>query len=189
MNVLMINGSPRKNGNTAKLLQQIAESIDPTYTIEVINTIDLSFKPCTGCSRCRPDRECVMNEDDARIVGRKIMAADIFIVGSPNYLGNMTGTLKNLFDRSVTVFETRLPGRLAKPRQKGKKAVIVTTSGAPWPINLLPSQAAGTIRSIKTVLKKGGYCLVGTINYGGAPMKSELPAQIIKKAKRIGASF
>lgn len=187
MNILILNGSPKKSGNTAKVLQQITEAADQSHHIEIVHAYDLSVKPCLGCHRCRPDRECVLEQDDAHIFGRKIKNADILIIGSPTYWGNMSGALKNLLDRSVTVFEIMPEGRMSSPRHKGKKAVIVTTSGAPWPFNQLNSQAKGCIRSIKTILKKGGYQIKGTINFGGAKFNSELPPKVIKRAREIGS--
>jgi hypothetical protein len=101
----------------------------------------------------------------------------------------MTGPLKNLFDRSITVFEDFSKGIFAKPRQKGKRAIIVTTCGSPWPLKYLPSQSGGTIRAIKTVLHKGGYCIGGIINYGGVALRKEIPLKVLRKANRMGKSL
>ena len=186
MKVLFLNCSPRKNGNTAGILRQIEANIAKNHAVEWVDVNNLAIKPCTGCLRCRPDRECALPEDDAQRIGRIISQADVLIVGTPTYWGNMTGALKNLFDRSVTVFEYSQAGSFPKPRQKGKKAVIVTTSGAPWPYNQLSSQSRGTIRAIKTVLKNGGYRITGIINYGGATTPEKIPVPVLQRAQKIG---
>ncbi len=189
MNILMINSSPQKNGNTAKLLRQIQENITEQHLVEWIDISDLSIKSCTGCLRCRPDKECALPLDDAQIIGGKISNASVLIIGTPTYWGNMTGALKNLLDRNVTTFEDFSKGKLSKPRQKGKRAIIVITSAAPWPINLLPSQSSGAIRALKTVLKSGGYRITGIINYAGASVKKEIPSKVLKQAMRIGGAL
>ena len=184
MNILILNGSPRIEGNTAKILKNIAESIAKEHTINWIDVFKLSVKPCAGCFRCRPSKECALTEDDAQITGRKINEADVLIIGTPVYWGNMAGTLKNLFDRNVTIFEDFSGGRFPKPRQKGKKAIIVTASAAPWPFN-----GKGAVNSIKRVLQGGAYKIIGIINYGGTALHPEIPPKVLQKAKRIGRAL
>jgi multimeric flavodoxin WrbA len=189
MNILILNGSPRKNGNTVKILRQIEDGIAKEHSVVWIDVIDLTIKPCIGCLRCRPNQECVLAKDDAYIVRQKINEADMLVIGTPTYWGNMSGPLKNLFDRSVTLFEDFSKGRFAKPGQKGKRAIIVTACGAPWPFNQLSSQGRGTIRSIKTVLHSGGYRISGIINYGGTALRREIPGRVLQTAKKMGRAF
>jgi multimeric flavodoxin WrbA len=189
MNILILNSSPRKSGNTAKILRQIEANIAKEHCIEWIDISDLSVKPCMGCLGCRPNKECTLPLDDAQIVGRKILQADVVIIGTPTYWGNMTGTLKNLLDRNVTTFEDFSKGKFPIPRQKGKQGIIVTTSGAPWPMNQLPSQSRGTIRAVKIVLKNGGFQITGIINYGGTAFHKEIPSKVLQKATRIARTL
>lgn len=189
MNLLVINGSPRKNGNTAKLLRHLLSGVEGVHNVEWIDLIDLKVEPCHGCFGCRPDKACKLEEDDAHIIGRigrKINQADGLIVGTPTYWGNMSGTLKNLFDRNVTTFESFYAGSLPKPRQKGKKAVIITTSGAPWPINQLSSQSGGAVRALKTILHAGGYKVLGVLSHGGPLIEENKRSRAFNKAYRMG---
>ena len=105
MNILILNCSPRQQGYTTTILQHIREGIPQDNTIEWVDVNNLSIKPCMGCLQCRPDKECVLKEEDGHIVGRKIQAADALVIGCPTYWGNMTGPLKMLFDRLVPIFE------------------------------------------------------------------------------------
>lgn len=163
MSILIINGSPRKNGATAKILIAISDRISEDKKVELIHINDLNIKPCIGCMKCRPDKECVLPEDGAHLMRKKINEADALVVGTSTYWGNMSGQLKILFDRNVPLFEYIGKG-IPKPKQKGKKAVIVVTSAAPWPFNLLGSQSAGAVRAVKVVLRSAGYKIIGTIN-------------------------
>ena len=163
MKILILNGSPRINGITSQLLSAIAESLTGRHEIETVDIYNKIIAPCRGCEACRPDKRCILPDDDAHIIAHKIDKADMLIAGSPTYWGNMSAPMKTLFDRLVPVFEY-IDGYKIRPKQKGKKAVIVTASSAPWPVNMLPSQSTGTVRSLKTVLKAGGYRIYDIVN-------------------------
>jgi len=171
MKILVINASPRKKGNTAALLDRIVGSYPGQNEVKVRQLIDLHMAPCRGCLGCRPDRSCVLPRDDAHAVASELKDADLVIIGSPCYWGNIPGTLKTFFDRNVTTFESIGEGYI-KPALKGKRAVIAVTSGAPFPFNLLPTQSAGTVKAIKIALRAGGMKIERIINVAGAPRKS-----------------
>jgi NAD(P)H-dependent FMN reductase len=124
-------------------------------------------------------------------VAEKITASDVLIIGTPTYWGNMSAPLKALFDRIVTTFErieTEKIG-LPKPLLKGKRAVIVTASSSPWPLNILSSQARGAVKSVSVILKAGGCRIVGTILLGNTRRMDEIPGRVLGKARRIGAAL
>jgi multimeric flavodoxin WrbA len=189
MKILILNASPRKKGWSAQILKEIQNGISTEHPMEWVDISSLTIHPCIGCLQCRSTKECVIPNDDAHRVGAQIEAADVLIIGTPNYWGNMTGQLKNLFDRSVMVMEEfPNPGGFSKPRHRGKKAILVTSSGSPWPFNLLSSQGSGAIHSLKRILHGGGFRIVGIINYG-AGKASQLPSKIIKKARKLGRTL
>jgi FMN-dependent NADH-azoreductase len=78
---------------------------------------------------------------------------------------------------------------LPKPNLKGKKAIIVVASAAPYPFNLLPSQSRGTVRALKTVLRAGGYEIVKTINIPNANHFDKVKTKLLARAKKIGQSL
>jgi multimeric flavodoxin WrbA len=163
MKALILNGGPRKKGVTSQILNHMEDILSNFATVEHLSVYDMDIKPCIGCKKCRPDKTCVLKEDDAHRTVNKIDEAGLLIVGSPTYWGNMSGPLKTLFDRAVPTFEY-IDGFNIKPVQKGKKAIIVTASSAPFPFNQLGSQSRGTVKAIKTILKSGGYKIVKIIN-------------------------
>jgi multimeric flavodoxin WrbA len=136
--------------------------------------------------KCRPDKPCALPRDDAHAVAEKITAADVLVVGTPTYWGNMSAPLKALFDRNVTTFEHLGLTGLPRPLHRGKKALIVTASSAPWPYNLLPSQAAGAVRSVKAVLAGGGFNITGTVSLGGTRTMEHVPPRVLRRAESIG---
>ena len=167
MNVLILNASPRKKGITSTLLTELKSTINSTHHPEIIRIQELKIKPCTGCLKCRPDKTCILPQDDSHILAEKIKASDLLIIGTPVYWGNMPGTLKMFFDRNVPLFEyceAKAIKYIPKPQLKGKKAILIVSGGSPFPYNLLPSQSRGTIRSLKTVLKSGGIKIARVLN-------------------------
>ena len=167
MNVLIINASPRKKGITSTLLDEVKTLINPACQVDTVRIQDLEIRPCIGCLKCRPDKPCVLPKDDAQILAEKIKGADLLIIGSPVYWGNIPGTLKLFFDRNVPLFEyceAKAIKYIPRPRLKGKKAILIISGAAPFPYNLLPSQSRGTIRSLKTVLKAGGIKILSIVN-------------------------
>jgi NAD(P)H-dependent FMN reductase len=191
MKMLVLNASPKKKGKVAGLLSAVADGARGTHDIEWIDLYGLSIKPCLGCMKCRPDKPCALPRDGAHVVAEKIAAADVLVVGTPTYWANMSAPLKALFDRSVTTLEYIETGKMSLPRPllRGKRAVIVTASSAPWPLNLLPSQARGAVRSVSVVLKSAGMRIVGTIMLGNTRTMGAIPPRVLGKAGRIGAAL
>lgn len=189
MRILVLNGSPHKNGTVAKLLNGVVEGISDDHEVEWINVYELNIKPCIGCMKCRSDQECCLPEDDGHIVGGKIRDADGLIVGTPTHWGNMSAQLKLLFDRNVPVFMGEKPNGIPCPRQKGKPAVIAAACTTPWPFNFIAAESRGAIRSVNEILHYGGYRVMGKIVKAGTKAKPEIPEGLLRKAKMLGNRF
>ena len=167
MKILILNGSPRRKGVTSTLLTELAAGIDGKHDVEIVRIHDLNMRPCIGCLKCRPDKTCILPRDDAHSLAEAVKIADLVVIGSPVYWGNMPGPLKIFFDRNVPLFEyceADKPARsLPKPRLKGKAGILIVCVGSPFPFSLLPSQCGGTVRSLKTILKAGGIRIISVL--------------------------
>lgn len=104
MKVLAFNGSPRKKWNTATLLNQALEgAASKGAQTELIHLYDLNYKGCISCFACKTRTgqsygRCPI-QDDLAPVFRKVEAADAIILGSPIYLGRVTGEMASFLDR------------------------------------------------------------------------------------------
>lgn len=104
MNIIAINGSPRKNWNTAILLGKALEgAASKGATTELIHLYDLNFKGCISCFACKLKGgksygKCAV-QDDLTPVLAKAATADAIILGSPIYLGNVTGEMRSFLER------------------------------------------------------------------------------------------
>ena len=108
MKVYAINGSPRKNKNTAILLQKALDGVkeaakDKEVETEIINLYDLNYTGCKSCFACKRlggknYGKCAINDDIYEIL-EKISQADGLIFGSPIYFSNITGQLLAFLER------------------------------------------------------------------------------------------
>lgn len=186
MKVLVLNGSPRKSGTVASLLKAVTEPLSAEHDVEWVDVFKLNMKYCTACMVCRNKETCILPEDDAHIVGKKIQEADALVIGTPTHWGNMCAPLKLLFDRTVPVFMGESPSGMPVPRQKGKRAVIVTACTTPWPFNFILPESRGAIRTVGEVLHYGGYKTVGTMTKPGTKKSKEISASMTAKANLLG---
>ncbi len=107
MKVLAFMGSPRANGNTARLLRRIQELAPETDEVEIVSLFDYDIHGCTGCTHCQQDLEhftCVQHDDGNRLL-QKIREADVVLYGTPLYGHSYSGQLKIFLDRHTPLFK------------------------------------------------------------------------------------
>ncbi len=106
MKIIAINGSPRKNGNTGILLNKALEGAASNGAeTELINLYDLNYKGCKSCFACKLINgnsygKCAIN-DEMRPILEKIKSSDAIILGSPIYLGSITGEMRSFMERLI----------------------------------------------------------------------------------------
>jgi len=104
---LFINGSPRKNGNTAKLLQRAMDGArEAGAEVELVNLYDrsLNYKGCMSCFACKVKggRKGVCSfKDDLQPILEKAVQADVLICGSPNYCSYPSAMLRAFMERLI----------------------------------------------------------------------------------------
>jgi multimeric flavodoxin WrbA len=127
MHILAINGSPRKNRNTATLLNKALEgAASQGATTELIHLYDLNYKGCISCFSCKLTGgksygKCAY-QDDLSPVLEKISNADAVILGSPLYFGNVTGEMKSLMERLLfqyVIYDENYSSLVTKKKQIG----------------------------------------------------------------------
>lgn len=97
--ILLINGSPRANGCTARALKEIADTLHGEgIETELIQVGNLNLRGCVACGFCGKNGRCVVN-DKVNEVAPLFEQADGLIVGSPVYYGSPNGTLLSFLDR------------------------------------------------------------------------------------------
>ena len=110
MKVLLINGSPNANGNTAMALREM-EAVFAAQGIETewIHVGNMAIRGCLACQTCYKNAKCAI-DDEVNEVAKKFEACDGMVVGSPVYYAGANGTLTAFLDRLF--YSTRFDKRM-----------------------------------------------------------------------------
>ena len=124
MKALCISGSPRKNGNTARILGEIGRGLENKgFTVKRLMLSELDIKYCLGDKTCFQTGDCVQHDDVAEIV-HEMYDSQLVIIASPSYWGDVTAQIKTFIDRCTPYCDGN-PERKAKPKETKGIAVAV----------------------------------------------------------------
>lgn len=99
MKVLMINGSPRKEGNTRIALEEMARVLESEgIEVEILQVGNQAVRGCIACNACRKTGRCVF-DDLVNEAAAKFAECDGLVIGSPVYYASANGTLISFLDR------------------------------------------------------------------------------------------
>ena len=103
--IMIIDGGPRKNMNTAQMLQKLAEgarSVGDDIEVKTVRLYDLDYKGCMSCMACkikdRASNVCRFKDALTPILD-EIAQADGLVLGSPIYFGDVTGQMRTFLER------------------------------------------------------------------------------------------
>ena len=115
MNILSLNGSPRRKGNTSLLLEELLRGArDSGAQVEEIIAEEVNLKYCKGCLRCNLLKRCAMKGDDWETLSSKILCADVLIFASPIYFHHLTAPLKKILDRFRSFLHVQITEHVLK---------------------------------------------------------------------------
>lgn len=98
--VLLVNGSPHRNGNTFTALSEVAKTLEEEgISSEIVHIGNRPVQGCIGCYKCKEKVICVFQDETYLKLCGKLEAADGIIIGSPVYFGGPSGSLCALLDR------------------------------------------------------------------------------------------
>ncbi|MDR1020570.1 MAG: flavodoxin family protein [Synergistaceae bacterium] len=131
MKVIAVNGSPRKDGNTAFALRLMADVLsEDGIETEFIQVGGLKIQGCVGCGYCRTSERnlCVFKDDIVDEAALKLREADGIILGAPTYYAGIPGTMKCFLDRvfysSSGYFKFKVGTAVTAVRRAGGVGVV-----------------------------------------------------------------
>jgi multimeric flavodoxin WrbA len=130
MKVLGINGSARKDGNTAIMIKKIFEILEEGgVETEMVQLAGEQISGCRDCGLCKVRRngKCALENDPVNDIVQKMVESDGIILGSPVYFSNITPEMKALIDRAGRV--VKVNDYLLK-NKVGASVVAVRRAGA-----------------------------------------------------------
>jgi multimeric flavodoxin WrbA len=130
--IVIINGSPKSNGNTSRLAEWFAEGCrSKGVDVEIFNVGSFTFTTC-GCNSCRacqklPGYECII-KDKAQPVLEKMIAADVIVMATPLYFFAMSAQMKVIVDRMFSLYKWDNAAGTMKTCLKGKTLVLLASA-------------------------------------------------------------
>lgn len=99
--VLILSGSPRKNGNSDLLCEEFRKgALEAGHQVEKIRVQEKKIGYCMGCYACRDTGVCAIKDDMAELM-QKMIDCDVMVLASPVYFYSIDAQLKAVIDRSV----------------------------------------------------------------------------------------
>ena len=172
MKIIAINGSPRgMGGATGRLLEEVLAGVtDAGAEVEVICLAESPIKPCVACDTCHRIGICPL-KDDYEPIKNKLLAADGFILASPNYIFSVSAQLKAFLDRCN--------GLAHCTALEGKYAAVVETSGGGGDDEVL-----GYLERV--VSSQGALCVGAIGSPGAGPRQFPDQEALFEKAHALG---
>lgn len=130
--ILILSGSPKKNGNTALLVDWFSQGARAKDAqVEIVRTAFLKYKSsgCTSCRVCQKlsTYECVIN-DEAKPILKKIPEADVIVMATPLYFFSASAQLKIIFDRMFSLYKWDNAAGTMETPLKGKTLVLIASA-------------------------------------------------------------
>lgn len=129
MKVILINGSPRKEGNTFIALSEVAKALEENgVDTEIISIGNKPVRGCIACGKCKQDGVCAFKDDLYNKVREGLKEADGLVVGSPVYYAGPNGSLCAFLDRlfysSRELLQYKPAASVAVARRGGTTATL-----------------------------------------------------------------
>jgi multimeric flavodoxin WrbA len=130
MRIMTILGSPRRQGNTAKVLGWITEQFQAAgHEVDSANILDYRVQGCGECMACKKGTvELCSIGDDANGLYRRMVAADLVLIAAPVFCWGFPAQIKGLIDRMYCMMDFE-GERLDGPRLRGKRMALLLTGG------------------------------------------------------------
>jgi len=178
--VLVIMGSPRKNGNSTILAEEAVKGARRAGAeVEIVRLRDMTIRPCLACESCRRKgaKGCVQ-DDSMILLYPKLRAADALVIASPVYWFTMSAQVKLLMDRLYAF------GAEKGYALEGKSIGIILTFADADPFS---SGAVNALRAFQDAFAFIGAPIEGMV-YGSASRAGEVRGNkaLLKDARALG---
>lgn len=154
MKIVVLTGSPRRNGNSAHLAEQFIKGAEEQG--HEVFRFDCAFKqvaPCRACNRCGMNGACILN-DDFNELRPRLIEADMVVFAPPMYYFGMSAQMKRVIDRFYAI-NGQIKGRY-------KKAAFLMTYA-----DTEPAEAQPMLLHCRTLLHYLGWESVGEVVASG----------------------
>ena len=181
-NILILNGSPRANGNTAAMVDAMITGAESAgHTTEKVDIRLLDIRPCTGCYGCTAGKgdPCVQ-KDDMNEIYTKLDKADVVVFASPLYWWHFTAQMKTVIDR---LFAVAAANNMHIPQKEVSLLIVAEDKREENFAQIIPYYQTCLVKNLNWTDR--GMVLAGGVNMPGDVEKTPF----LKQAEEFGASF
>ena len=178
--ITILFGSPRKNGNSAALVEAFTEgAAEKGVEVMVFDLHNMDISPCSGCNSCQDDPEsgCVI-EDDMGVVYRQLTASDAVVFAGPVYCFSVSAQTKIAIDRMYAISGNR------SNVMGGKTFAVILAYADDDPFVSGASNAVRTIQDFAAYIGAG----IGGVVHGSAYEAGEIRNNdtVMEDARELG---
>jgi len=128
MHMVIVLGSPRRNGNSEVLAQAVADGFQSTGgTVEYIRLNDLAIRPCQGCGGCDKTGVCVIKDEMVEVYDQ-VDRADRLLIVSPIYFYSLSAQTKIFIDRMQARWSRRYNLKKRFRENEGRRGYLLATA-------------------------------------------------------------
>jgi len=190
--IMIVCGSPRKNGNTNTVVNWVADSTrQHGAEVELVNAAELKYKAngCTECLACQfSDKfECVIDDEASKIIAR-IPQFDVWVLATPIFWFGPTAQIKLFLDRtfSLVKFDLKTGEPTTFKFSKNKTLALITTAGGD--LDSGPNLLDQTFRTAANFMNCGYQSLLVPLAPGN-PKEMQQRTDIQEKAREFGKTL
>jgi len=175
--IVVISGSPRKNGNTEQLADAFIKGANEAGNhVEKFHVSDYKISGCLGCQYCQKHEGQCVQKDDMQIIYDALYRADVIVFATPLYWAGMSGQIKLVIDR--------LYASAARPFPISS-AVLLMPFGA-----TSPSDTDAVVAQYHEMLRYTRWQNKGTLLASGMLSKNDIAeSPYLEEAEALGKSF
>ncbi len=193
MKVIGFNGSPRKRGNTATLVETVLKGAATRGAeTRLVNLNELNMKGCQGCGACKKKTGSCAQKDDLSPLLEELKEVDAVVLGSPIYWFRVSSQLKALIDRFYCYMGQEIDASSGEKTSffmfpGGKKFVIVTSQGDENPE--LYQQTLDWLNIVVTIMGSSSTEFITHCGSDDDKDSARKNAELMERAEAAGASL
>jgi multimeric flavodoxin WrbA len=187
--VICILGSPRLDGNSTTIAKRFIETTRGLGAdIRTFELNRLNYRGCQGCCACKTKLDACALRDDLTEVLEAIKEANVIVLSTPAYMGDIPGQVKCFIDRTYSFLK---PDYISNPSPSrvppGKVALLILAQGAPGEgtsdiISRYESQ-------MKYTMAVGKFHVIHATGVGGGGIPKDVPEHFLLQADEIGRTI